>query len=298
MFANLHQYLQMLGHSSPQPFSSLMSRRSFINHTCLILIALVLTLPSANAGSFNDSYCAQIASSIYYRDANDISLYDQQGQLTVDISEAWGISYYDCKRFCGAQDNSGYYDWEFLSQGVASWLIPWLALSAQLPCETRDQTTNLMALFLAIGSPALITYSLALTILNARWINWKFRYVQDSNATLHRPLQTEAIKAARSILIESQHVPIQVCNGSRRELSQLIVHPENWAWWCSLQQKILTTKRKWTYSLYAQVGWVCISQLLAVIDFFTSASSNSTIGIGLAINSLWLWMIPIVLGWV
>lgn len=45
--------------------------------------------------------------------------------------------------------------------------------------------------------------------------------------------------------------------------------------------------------MYAQVGWVCIAQLLAIIDFSTSASSDSTIGMGLAINSLWLWMIQL-----
>lgn len=46
------------------------------------------------------------------------------------------------------------------------------------------------------------------------------------------------------------------------------------------------------------VGCVCVSQLLAIVDFFTSASFNTSIGIGLAINSLWSWMIPVVLGWV
>ena len=167
-----------------------------------------------------------------------------------------------------------------------------------MPFETKDKPTNFIALLLALGSPSLVAYSLSLTILNTRRINQKFRQIKEESQILHRPLQIKAMKAARFILIEMQHVPIRVHNGRRREIAQLIVHPDNWAWWCSLRQKLLTTKRKWTYSLYAQVGWVCISQLLAIIDFFTSASSDSSIGIGLAINSLWLWMIPIVLGWV
>lgn len=264
----------------------------------LMLVAIMAAFPGVNAGGFNDSYCAVVASSIYYKSPDNIILYNQGGQPTSNLSEAWGINHYDCENSCGAQDNSGHYSWGFISEGVASWLIPWLALSAQLPFETKDQTTNLVSLILALGSPALITYSLALTILNARWINRKFRQVKEDNATLRCPLQTEVVEAARSILIESQHIPFQIYNGPRREISQLIVRPENRAWWCSLQHQILTTKRKWTYSLYAQVGWVCASQLLAIINFFTSASQNTTIGIGLAINSLWLWMIPIVLGWV
>ena len=141
--------------------------------------------------------------------------------------------------------------WAFLSEGITSWVISWRALSAQLPFENKSKTTNLMALFLAVRSPSLITYSLALTILNARWVNRTFRRVKEINTTLHRPQQLRAIKAARAILIETQHVPVQISNGPRRELAQLIVCPKNWVWWCSLREKILITKRKWTYPLYA-----------------------------------------------
>ncbi len=272
--------------------------RNLCYYVFLILTRILPTLYTVNAGSFNYSLCAGFANQTFSKAPNNSFLYDQQGRPTGNLDNAWGISYYSCKVLCGTEDNTGYYDWDFLSQGVSSWLIPWLALTAQLPFETKGRTTNFIALLLALGSPALIAYSLALTILDARWINQKFRQIKEDSQTLHRPLQTKAIKAARFILIEMQHVPIQIFNGRRREISQLIVHPDNWAWWSSLRQKILITKRKWTYSLYAQVGWVCISQLLAITDFFTSASSDSSIGIGLAINSLWLWMIPIVLGWV
>lgn len=264
------------------------------------LSILVGVLPATYAGRLDYSRCAETAI-LAYKSSNsrNISLlYDQQGMPTTSLTSAWGISYFSCKALCGTRDNTEFYDWDFLSQGITSWLLPWLALSAQLPFETKDKMTNFAALLLTLGSPALAAYSLALTLLNARRVNQRFRQIREESHWLHRPLQTKAIKAARSILIEMQHVPIQICNGRRREISQLIVHPENWAWWCSLSQKLSTTKRKWTYSLYAQVGWVCVSQLLAIIDFFVTASSRSSIGIGLAINSLWLWMIPIVLGWV
>ena len=120
-----------------------------------------------------------------------------------------------------------------------------------------------MALLLALGSPSLIIFSLTLTILDARWINQKFRQIKEENKSLrpHRPLQIKAIKAARALLIDSQHIPIQIFNGPRREIAHLIACPENWAWWHSLREEIQKTKRKWTYSLYAQVGWVCVSQL-------------------------------------
>ncbi len=123
------------------------------NHVALIFGAVVPAFLGAKAGSFNDSYRARIASSVfYYKSPDRMSFYDQQGQSTDNLSEAWGIGYYACKYFCGAQDNAGYYDWVFLSQGVTSWLIPWLTLSAQSRFETKDQTTNLVPVLLALGS--------------------------------------------------------------------------------------------------------------------------------------------------
>ena len=269
-----------------------------IEHIVLIFAIIIPTLSIPNAGGLDYSNCAKIANETYLKAPNNSFLYNQQGEPTGDSSQAWGISYQACVDLCTTEENSGIYNWGFLSSAVASWLLPWLALNAQLPFATKDKMINFMALLLAVGSPSLITYSLALTIFNARWINRTFRHVKEINATLHRPLQLKAIKAARAILIETQHIPIHVYNGRRREIAQLVVHPQNWNWWCSLRDTILLTKRTWTYSLYAQVGFVCVSQLLAITVFFTSASSDSSIGIGLAINSLWLWMIPVVLGWV
>ena len=264
----------------------------------MVLTGILPTTHTVEAGSFNYSLCAEIADQTFTNAPNDTFLYDQQGRPTGILANAWGISYHSCKVLCGTEDNTGYYDWGFLSQSVSTWLLPWLALTAQLPFETKDKTTNFGALLLALGSPALIAYSLALTILNARRINGKFRKIKEDSQTLNHPLLTKAIKAARSILIETQYVPIQIFNGPRREIAQLIVHPDNWAWWCSVRRKLLITKKKWTYSLYAQVGWVLLVQLLAIIVFFTYSSRDTSIGIGLAINSLWLWMISIVLGWV
>ena len=157
-----------------------------------------------------------------------------------------------------------------------------------------------MALLLAVGSPSLLIYSLAVTLLQARWTNRIFRPIVEKAGPLGRNSHISAIKAARAILMELQHIPIGIRNGTRREIAQLVVRPENGTWWCRLRQGILKTKREWTYSLYAQVGFVCAAQLLAIISFFTSLSSDwsTSIGIGLAINCLWLWMIPVVLGWV
>lgn len=271
-----------------------------MTHALTVVVALIANLSILNAQGRDYSQCAIDANQSYWKAPNDTFLRDQRGKPTADMSQAWGISYESCKDICGNPVNTRSYDWNSLSQGLTSWLLPWLALTAQLPFETKDKQTNLMALLLALGSPSLITFSLTLTILDARWINRKFQRIKEDSKNLRprRSLQTKAIKAARLILIESQHIPIQIFNGPRREFAHLVVCPENWAWWRSLRKEIQKTKREWTYSLYAQIGWVCVSQLVAIVDFFTSTSFNTSIGIGLAINSLWIWMIPVVLGWV
>ena len=50
--------------------------------------------------------------------------------------------------------------------------------------------------------------------------------------------------------------------------------------------------------MLAQVFWVTIVVIISVVDFFTTAVDDSTIGVGIAVNCLWVWMIPITLGFV
>ena len=41
-----------------------------------------------------------------------------------------------------------------------------------------------------------------------------------------------------------------------------------------------------------------VAQILAIIIFFSVTDANNTGGLGVTINSIWTWMIPICLGWV
>lgn len=256
-------------------------------------LSLASWIQSANA--LNISACTAASLAAYSASPNSTTFYNQNGMPTEDLTQAWGISYGSCKALCTEPEP---FDWTFFSECMTSWLIPWLALAAQLPFETIDRRSNLIVMLLAIGSPALITYSLALTILNARWINESFRQIKDKLNAEKFPQQTNALRAARRILIESHHIPIQIVNGPHHEISQLIGIPENWTWWVRLLELIQKTKRGWTYSLYSNVGWVFVAQLLTIIDFFNTKNQSKSIGVGLAINCLWMWMIPITLGWV
>ena len=176
-----------------------------INYALAVSLLFIPNFSAVTAQGIDYSQCAIEANETYWRAPNDTFLYNQYGKPTDNMSQAWGISYESCKATCGSPVNSRSYNWNLLSQCLTSWLLPWLALTAQLPFETRDKQTNFMALLLALGSPSLITFSLALTILNARWINGKFRQVKEDSKDLRprRPSQTQAIKDARVFLIES-----------------------------------------------------------------------------------------------
>ena len=266
-------------------------RRALILLTCVSF-----WFSNTEATVFNFTQCATDATSTYWNTPNSSFLYDRNGFPTNNQSLAWGISYESCTRLC--QSPMDVVDWNNFSQSFVSWLLPWLLLTAQLPFETIDWQGDFLVLLLALGNPALITYSLVLTILNARTINRMFREIIKDRTALHQPQLLNAIKAARAILIESQHIPIQIYNGHTRVFAQLVVTPENWQWWRSLTVEIQKNKRDWTYSLFAQLALAFISQLFTVIDFFTTAASDPTISVGLAINSLFLWMIPVIVGWV
>ena len=260
----------------------------------LLHFALLIVIQSAlaKAGSLDSSKCAKDAKTTYWRALIATDFRDRHGQPTSDMSKVWGIGYGLCKKLCEDPENGGFFNWEFSSTGISSWLLPWLALTAQLPFANRDRISNIMTLFLGVGSPALITYSLALTIFNSRSINRKFRHVKDH---LDSHIGIDTIRAVRSFLTQSQHVPLQFI---RCDLHRLIVCPKSWAWWNGVRDDLQATKRGWSFYLYAQVGWVAVAQFLAILDFFTTQSLATNVGVGLAINSLWIWMIPVVLGWV
>lgn len=79
-----------------------------------------------------------------------------------------------------------------------------------------------MSMLLAIGSPMLAAYSLALTVLNGHWIAERFS-----------PLSYPNVRNAVRILSSLQQSALQVdTEGSL--LASLIILPENDEWWVEL----------------------------------------------------------------
>ena len=247
--------------------------------------------------ALNLTQCAIEAESVFVQAPSANFLVQQDGSYTQEFSSAWGIRYGTCNQLCGPKGSWEPFDWTSFTSSFASWLLPYLALAAQMPYEAKDTLGNLMILLITLGSPMLVAYSLILTVANTRWINREFQRLRDENQETGGDW-VEAITAARRCFVEGQQVPIQVFQGPERELAHLIVLPQNRSWWVRLEMELKKTRQPWTYSLFAQLFWVFFAQLLAIVDFLQTASTNSIVGLGLAINSLWIWMIPVALGWV
>lgn len=187
----------------------------------LVLVILAENSTTVNAGVSNYSKCARKMNNTMIERSNSTILLDRNGEPTGNRATAWGISYKSCTEFCTGPANIDIYRWDYLAQHMTSWFLPWLALTAQLPYSTSNKRSNVMALFLALGSPALIAYALALTAINSRKIRRKFRNCLRRCKELELPGLPEAIDSAQTIMIDSQHIPIQAYQGPQRPLLSL-----------------------------------------------------------------------------
>ncbi|KAF8996104.1 hypothetical protein BDQ17DRAFT_1392086 [Cyathus striatus] len=201
----------------------------------------------------------------------------------VNASGATAISYENCLKYCGAGQEP--FQWTVFSQQFSSWLLPWLALISQTPFGSNDKLINLEAIVLTVGSPTLGAYSLALTALNGRWI-----------ASLFGAYRYPNVRSAVRVLSSLQQSPLRI-NEDGGLLACLIVLPENDEWWDELVVWIDYTYT-WSISAATSIAWVAIAYVFTVVDSFgTGDIVNNFQLIGQGVGSLWLWLIPIVVGW-
>ena len=199
-----------------------------------------------------------------------------------DVSQARGLTYKLCVTACGSGQER--FNWSIFSQQFSSWLLPWLALVSQLPFGPRDTLDNLESVVLTVGSPMLAAYSLALTVLNGRRIARRFSKHNYPN-----------IRNAIRVLSSLQQVPLRVTNKGGL-LASLIVLPQNDEWWRVLIEW-LDHPHTWSISAVTSIAWVVIAYIFTVIDSFTGDLAAAINANGQGVGSLWLWLLPIVIGW-
>lgn len=245
--------------------------------------------------------CAAIVTDAWNLAPDSVQLVGTLGARypNLNLSTAWGITSNDCPRLCGSI--TAPFSFPSFAASAGQWLLPWLALSAQLPYETSGPANDFMSFLLAVGSPALITYSVVLTILNRYRISKPFAPLisiakESSKIPKQYPQLIHRLRDARYIVQESQQVPMRLLEGSGW-LSSLVVLPENQRWWEATKGHLESTRRRVTLSLKAQIAFAAISWLFSVISAFSLLGDIDT-GESIASGSIWLWMIPVISGWV
>ena len=143
-----------------------------------------------------------------------------------------------------------------------------------------------------MGSPALTTYSLMLTIRNRYWVREEFGILRRRFKDIRNIYFgfEEKLCAIQYVLEESQQVPLRVCQ-SRGWFSSLVVMPENDQWWASLRNKLQHTRRGRTLSLIFQLLAAVVAWLFTVIAAFVASLGNITTALQISAGSIWLWMV-------
>jgi hypothetical protein len=204
-------------------------------------------------------------------------LLDSNGYPVSNAVDAAAISYPLCISACGSGQEP--FQWAVFSQDFSSWLLPNLALISQLPFGA-GRSDNLMSAVLTIGSPVLAGYSVFITLLNSRWIKRRFKQSVDY------PNSGFAV----SILSSLQQVPLRI----HPDFPSLVVLPENDTWWNYLSE-LMDYPHTWSIASAASIAWVVIAYILTVVNSPPDSFGVATDGEDTA--SMWLWLIPIVVGW-
>lgn len=151
-----------------------------------------------------------------------------------------------------------------------------------------------MSGLLAIGSPALITYSLTVTILNRSSAYRRFEKLRSdvfaTNAYKKYDVLPKTIKEARFLMQEMQQMPMRVCQ-DKGWLSSLVVLPENFHWWQRVRIELHKARRGVTASLFAQIATAVIGWLMTVISTFVANFGDVDAALQLSNGSVWLWMV-------
>ncbi|KAJ6576151.1 hypothetical protein DFH09DRAFT_1031678 [Mycena vulgaris] len=215
--------------------------------------------------------------------------------------EIWGITFEACQATCGMDQIIQTVDFSAASVPLTTWLLPWLALVAQLPFEA-DGWMDLLSACLCVGSPVLAAYSLALTAFNRSHISHEFRRLKRAAETDTRQeyrYMVDRVEAASFILQEAQQCPVRA-NQRTGELGSLIAlnDPHRRNFWTLAAKDLKNTRRSFTYSFAAQVFLAFVTYLISFIAAVVESLGSPDIGLQFASSTVWSWMFPIVFGYI
>jgi hypothetical protein len=156
-----------------------------------------------------------------------------------------------------------------------------------------------MSLLLAVGSPALITFSLSMTVFNRRWVQERFTVLRrkiNGRIDDRVPSFKGKVEAMQYLLENGQQVALR-CSEIEGSFSSLVVLPQNKGLLKGIEKDLKNTKRPVTFSLVAQQLFAISLYIFTVIDSFPNSGMLTT-PTQMSASGLWTWMIPVCGGWV
>ncbi|KAK2042169.1 hypothetical protein LZ31DRAFT_501311 [Colletotrichum somersetense] len=214
----------------------------------------------------------------------------------VTANDIWGISLDICKEFCGRNDLDMATSFNRLASASTNYLLPWLALTAQLPYETGSGEADIIGVCIGLGSPLLMTFSLMMTTLNKRWIRKRFRNLASNSEVASKEMKSR-IDSARVIAQETGQAPIRLLHRDGL-LERLVTLDANTTWWSEAAENLKSTRRPVTFSLIAQLTVAIIAWILTVTGSLKQKVGDTEEALVLSSGSLWIWLVPVIIGWV
>ncbi|KAF9233600.1 hypothetical protein BU15DRAFT_79950 [Melanogaster broomeanus] len=230
------------------------------------LVILLIYFPSYS-GAVNFKQCLADVQILANQTSDTSSLRFNNGSKVPvsSIFDATAITVGACYSQCGSGQQP--FEWSVFSEEFAAWLLPYLALISQLPFGAKNLLDNLVSVLLTVGSPTLAGYSLILSLLDARWLNERFQ-----------PHQLPHSQSA-----------IHCCEGAQQSPAK------NDKWW-SMFDDSLRHNYSWSISSATSIIWVIVAYLITVSDSLSNVEEHHNSN-GQGTGSVWLWLLPIVIGW-
>jgi hypothetical protein len=207
-------------------------------------------------------------------------LVNREGHRTFNSSEAIGSDYKTCNTYCGKGTST--FQWNNFSPQFTGWLLPFLALTAQLPFESDGTWHDLMSLVLTIASPQLAMYSIGLTILNSRYAKRRLDevFVIPNEVEVGRATLTDLKQRIFKTLRISQQQPFDL-----GDLWTVQTAEKELQWWRAVQERLQQSGRLFTASLATQIALAIVAFAFTWVDAFGSEEVSDQDSIHLKIKN-------------
>lgn len=207
-------------------------------------------------------------------------------------NDTWGITRAVCDQYCsiGQMPTSARFDWLQFAGGLNSYLLPWIALTAQLPYQTGAFRNDLMSGMLAVGSPTLVTFSLVITISNRRWAKRQFEGLYTkakSHPATNKEWVLQRIASMKFLLEEAQQEPLRI--NDRSDFDNFATFEGQTENWRKLLKRLQLTRRGLTASLVAQNLVAIVAWTITVVasSYGNDGSTETAAGV------LWMWLVSV-----